>query len=245
MSDSRLDQRLRVLARELPIPDPPPIAEAVRRRLEAERATPRSSIPLRRALALAIAALLLGSTVAYAVSEDVRDAVRELFGVGGVRIERAPDLPPAPADLRLGERIALDAAARRAGFQPLTSRAAGLRDPAGVYASEVGDGVAIAFRYPSGLVLTQFRSNLDPAFVKTVAAGSDVDRVRVGGAPGYWVADAHVLTTPGPGGRPERRLAGNTLIWQRGGLTLRLEGEIDRARGLRLARSLTWRTRAG
>ena len=55
--------------------------------------------------------------------------------------------------------------------------------------------------------------------------------VRVGGALGYWITGTgHVVTLP-PSASP--RLAGNVLLWQTGGLTLRLEG-----RGLTLARAL-------
>jgi hypothetical protein len=58
-------------------------------------------------------------------------------------------------------------------------------------------------------------------------AGSDESGVWIEGAP-------HVLFLPGA----PPRLAANTLLWRRGGLTLRLEGAASMDEALRIAGSL-------
>jgi hypothetical protein len=55
--------------------------------------------------------------------------------------------------------------------------------------------------------------------------------VRVNGAPGLFIEGEHVLLPP-------RRLAGNTLVWVRGGATYRLESELGRDAAVALARSV-------
>ena len=69
-----------------------------------------------------------------------------------------------------------------------------------------------------------------------------VEQVTVGGEPGYWFSgEPHFFTyqdTAGNSREEQTRLAGNTLIWQRGGLTLRIEGQIGRQEALALARSM-------
>jgi hypothetical protein len=69
-----------------------------------------------------------------------------------------------------------------------------------------------------------------------------VEEVTVGGEPGYWFSgEPHFFTYIDADGqfREERtRLAGNTLIWQRGDLTLRLEGQLPKEEAVRIAESM-------
>ena len=76
----------------------------------------------------------------------------------------------------------------------------------------------------------------DPVIVKKLLQGGQVRCVRVGSAYGYWITGTgHVVTLP-PSASP--RLAGNVLLWQTRGVTLRLEGrELTLARALQLAGS--------
>ena len=66
--------------------------------------------------------------------------------------------------------------------------------------------------------------------------------MTVDGEPGFWLAGAShgVLYEHASGAVREApaRLAGNTLIWRRGGLTLRLEADITKERALAIARSV-------
>jgi hypothetical protein len=66
-----------------------------------------------------------------------------------------------------------------------------------------------------------------------VTAEQHVGQVRVAGAPGVWIEGAHVVSELY--GQP--RLSGNALIWETGGLTLRVEGKISKTEALRIAGS--------
>ncbi|HYA08040.1 MAG TPA: hypothetical protein VEG24_00525, partial [Gaiellaceae bacterium] len=72
--------------------------------------------------------------------------------------------------------------------------------------------------------------------VKKLLRGGTIASVHVGGAFGFWITGTgHVVVLP-PSRPP--RLAGSVLLWQAGGLTLRLEGRgLTLARALELARS--------
>ena len=75
-----------------------------------------------------------------------------------------------------------------------------------------------------------------------VEPGTSVEFVTVDGEPGYWLTgEPHVFAFVDAAGafRPETvRLAGNTLVWERDELTLRLEANVPKQRALRIARSV-------
>ena len=66
--------------------------------------------------------------------------------------------------------------------------------------------------------------------------------MEVDGEPGYWLGGAaHVLFYLHPTGDirdAPMRLAGPTLVWERGDLTLRLEADVSKSRALAIARSV-------
>lgn len=68
--------------------------------------------------------------------------------------------------------------------------------------------------------------------------------VEVDGGRGYWIeGEAHrfFLYREGEGGEPraeDYRLAGNVLLWERDGLTFRLESPLSRSEAIVIARSL-------
>jgi hypothetical protein len=94
----------------------------------------------------------------------------------------------------------------------------------------------------AGLLITQFRGEPEPDFLKKVTSAGMVQFVTVGGEPGYFFSgEPHFFSYRAADGqfREERtRLAGNTLIWQRGDLTLRLEGNLPLAAAVRIAESM-------
>jgi hypothetical protein len=69
-----------------------------------------------------------------------------------------------------------------------------------------------------------------------------LERLTFDGGPAFWITgQAHRVFYRDKQGtiREETiRLAGNVLLWQRGALTLRLEGALDREEALRIAASL-------
>ena len=80
------------------------------------------------------------------------------------------------------------------------------------------------------LVVTQSRGTF---FTKEVGPGTHVERLSVNGLPAYWISGApHFFGVRRRERQPhpiELYLARNALIWQRGDVTLRLEGELSRA----------------
>jgi hypothetical protein len=77
---------------------------------------------------------------------------------------------------------------------------------------------------------------------KLAGPGTTIERVTVDGEPGYWLAGAaHGLLYEDPSGgvrEAPARLAGHTLVWRRGELTLRLEADVTQERALAIARSV-------
>ena len=75
-----------------------------------------------------------------------------------------------------------------------------------------------------------------------MVAGGLVEEVQVAGQPGYWFSgEPHFFTyldTRGEITDEQTRLAGNTLVWQAGAQTLRLEGRLPKQEALRIAESM-------
>lgn len=233
MSDRRpnVEERLARLAIEVDA-EPPDLAGAVRARI-ANEPTPSARWPGARWAAIGAVAVVLAGGTAYAASADVRDAVRDLLGIGAVEIERVPELDEAETTLDLGERVAPEDASGAAGFDLVDSSALG--EPAEAFIADVAGNPAVSFLYPSGLILSQIEGR-DAVIVKQVLLSTTVEPIRVNGARGYWIAgDGHLIEFPA-GTTP--RVSANSLIWTHGQVTLRLEGDIGKAEALRLAEDL-------
>jgi hypothetical protein len=91
--------------------------------------------------------------------------------------------------------------------------------------------------------VTAFRADIGPdTFEKLIDSGVTVERATVNGAPGWWVAGGeHFFFYRGQDGRrvdTTLRLVGTALIWEQGGLTLRIEGAPTLLDALRIAESL-------
>jgi hypothetical protein len=222
---------------------------AARIRAQADAARPdrtRLWMPrLRRPLAAALAALLLLAATAAAVP-GIRDPVLDWLGLrSGVKIERVPRLPirPVPEDrLALGTRRAtVRTAARQLDFTPVV--ASGLGTPR-AYTDEAPPGGRLSLTYRGGdLILTEFQGRLRRMFMqKFLGPGTNIERVEVNGERGLWIHGAlhEVVFEDIRGGidADTVHLAGDTLLWLRGRLLLRLEGARSRAQALRIARSV-------
>jgi hypothetical protein len=241
--------------REAPAPAPGAARRGWRERL------PRP--PAWRRLALAgLAAVLLAAAV-LVVSPGTREAVARRLGLRGIDIriggERpSPTVTTRPGErleLGLGERVSLEEARRRVAFPVLVPAAAGFQRPDAVYVNSdqpLGGRVDLVFRArpglpaspytDAGLLVTQFQATLTPDFIKKVVAGGLVEEVQVAGQPGYWFSgEPHFFTFRDRAGElndESIRLAGNTLVWQAGALTLRLEGQLSRQEAIRIAESM-------
>ena len=241
-----LERELRALDAAVEFPATPDLAAAVRARIEAP--PPRPAFAWRRPLALVLAVLVAGLAAAMAVP-SARTAILEWLGLRGVSIERVPEQPSPRlgGELLLGERSTLAEARSDAEFRVRVPTAPGYEDPDAVYVSRDSvSGGYVSFVYGSGdrvdVLVSQFRARIHEDFIhKLVGPGTGVERVSVSGAPGFWIEGPHeILYVDRNGGEiPERnRLAGNTLLWQVGAVTYRLEGELTKDEALRIAGSM-------
>lgn len=219
-----LDAALRALGRQVEFPPTPDIASQLRARLERPR---RWGRPV--AVALAVLVVAVGAVLAV---PPARTAILDWLGLRGVSIVRVDKLPPTSplGRLDLGRRVTLEEA------PPWTLVPDD--EPDSVF---VGDGtVNLLWGTPDDvrLLLTEFRGE---AFIeKLIEPDVEVEPVSVNGRAGAWLEQPHVVVFKDPRGRirdNEPRLAGKTLLWQHGEVTLRLEGDLSKADALRIARS--------
>jgi hypothetical protein len=215
----------------------------------------------RRLAAAGLAVVLLAAAVLVA-SPGTREAVARRLGLRGIGVELGGPPPPTVTttpggrlELGLGDRVTLEEARRRVAWPVLVPAAAGLGRPDAVYVNQAvpsGGRVDLVYQArpglpPSpftdvGLLVTEFQGQPTPEFLKKVTAMGVVEQVTVGGEPGYWFSgEPHFFTYRDAAGtlrEEQTRLAGNTLIWQRGDLTLRLEGELPKEEAIRIAESM-------
>ena len=158
-----------------------------------------------------------------------------------------PTAPPVGSTLGLGELIPPGAAATGVDYPPLAPPALSeLGSPDAVYVDRVPTGGMVSYVYAPrpgypetsqgsgvGLIVTQFRGDLRRGeyFQKLATSGTTVTRTLVRGGNAYYLSGAlHAFLYRPPDGREaaeERfRLVGNALIWERGPLTVRLEGAL-------------------
>ena len=232
----RLELMLREVARELDYPPTPDLAAPVRSELR--RPAPYRP-PIRRVLALTALTLLVAAATVFAASPGARDAVLDFFGIDGASVERVPTLPDVPTRTTpVGERVSLAEARRRVGFEILAPRS----QPEQVYLSERVPGGVVSFTTDDATV-TQLRASIEREYLrKLTTEGTRVERVQVGGDPGLWlVGRPHVVFLVDARGRvieESLRRAGNVLLFERGGVVVRIEGADSLARAAAVARSL-------
>jgi hypothetical protein len=191
-------------------------------------------------------------------------ATAALFRIRGVEIRTrpTPSALPTPTltttaspDIRLslGQRVTLREARQSVSFPVRLPRLAGLGAPDEIYVDDEPSGGRVTLLYAPrpglpatsatgvGLLITQFQAEIDEDFVlKEAAPGTRLEQVGVDGAPGYWIeGDPHIVVyvedgVPFP---DTLRLAGNTLLWERDGITFRIEADLAREQALQIATS--------
>ena len=130
-----------------------------------------------------------------------------------------------------------------------------LGEPDEIYLDEQPHGGAVTFVYFAdeelattnetgvGILLTQFLGSLNPGmYGKGAPAGVEVELLQVNGQDAYWIfGEPHTVSLLDADGeyiQSTLRYAGNTLLWQAGDLTLRLESALDRETVIELAGSM-------
>lgn len=224
MSDT-LDDDLRALARDLRVPAPgPELTGAVLARVAAP--------PRRGRVRWVVVAAVAGLLAALAAS-PVGARVVDWLDFHGVMVREdgsapggSPVVPSEPPDSLAG-----------AAFDPLVPAALGPPDGA-----SVGDGgrlVSMSWTVDGGAVrIDQFADGLDPYFWKSSPVAQHVD---VEGRDAIWFPVPHEVVVVPEGGAPEThapRLAGQTLVVPVGGVTVRIEGDLDLPRAVEIAASL-------
>jgi hypothetical protein len=94
-----------------------------------------------------------------------------------------------------------------------------------------------------GLVLEEFEGQISrPVIGKFVEPPTTVMDVSIDGTAGFWIAGGpHDVAYLGPDGeiRPNTlRVSGNSLLWERGEVTLRMESMLSRDRAVAIAASV-------
>jgi hypothetical protein len=239
---TELELALRRLGDELDWPETPDLATTVRGRIEA---TPEPRFRRRTlAIALGVVAVVFGAVMAV---PPARTAVLDWLGFGGVEIRRVAELPavvPSEGRLVLGERVSLGRARALAEHPVLVPEEDGFEQPDAVYVDPSAPGRPVALVYgpvqhPRLLVL-EFRAA--PLIEKSLLGETRVEQIRVDGAPGLWIEgprhEFFYRTLEREPMRDTQRLVGNTLLWTRGPLTLRIEGNVSKAEAIRIAESM-------
>lgn len=229
---TELERRLVALGRELAYP-PTPAFEHAYHRL---RVRPRL-----RPLALAFVVLLAVAGAVLALSPGARSAFLEIFRLKGATVELTETLPEVAAQrLDFGQPVGREEAERRVGFRLLDLG----EEPDGIYVR--ADRVAsIVYGDPKRprLVLSQLRGSVSTGLVKKMASrDTTIEEVSVDGERGLFISGGeHIVMFLDENGAVTGEptyLAGTVVLWNRGPLLMRLEGDLTREEALELARSV-------
>jgi hypothetical protein len=216
--------------------------------------------------AVTAAALVLIVAVPV-LSPTMRGTVTGKFGAGeaangehvaggGPSIESKGGVAASPPDAQGDSMPATRAGGRNLGFGEritlgqaretvLLPRAAGLGEPDEVYAERpphAGGVVLVYHARPGlpalgntdiGLVLTERVGGIEAAYLpEDLRPGTEFERVEVDGKRGYWAPAGRGLSSR------TGLLGGSVLLWERGALALRLEGDLPEEEAVRIAGSV-------
>jgi hypothetical protein len=203
----------------------------------------------RRVVLALVATVAVTATLAI---PSARAAVTSFFDIGAVRVHEQPPPGPVAGPLVLGELTTLDAA--RARMPSVAPGGRGLGSPDEVWFDgrtggvtslvyRAGAGLPAARNTPGiGLLVQEFVGDGTGFLNKYLGSGAHAERVRVGPYDGVFVTGGdHFVVyedATGVGHTEDGRLAGNALIFQREGLTIRIEGDLPLSRMVAIGASL-------
>jgi hypothetical protein len=262
MPEHELEATLADIGERLAYPRAARLADGVRARLREPRSrwwdafrSPRYAFkPV--AATLAVLALVILLAVPGARASAV-----EFLHLRGIDIFRAPAVATpavsaAPRASFAGTLTTLADARSRADFTARAPTDPRLGAPDEVYRgrspSGTHDVITLVYGSRAGIpvsreagvsaLVVEFRGRIDTAlFGKVAGAGTRIEDVTVNGGMGFWIeGEPHLFFYRDDAGNPQSetlRLAGNTLLWEQDGVTLRLEAQVSRDEALRMAAS--------
>jgi len=231
---------------------------AVRARIAERRAQPwwsrlgldaRTFAPIAATLAVILVAASL-------LTPSLADALGHLLSIPGLQIYKVPQTPTARPNASApgfaGQRVATAAEASRvAGFTVQMPTALG--EPSAIYVETAPVRVTIVYASVKGIplspqagvsaIVVEFNGRLDaPILGKAVGPDTKLEAIPLGnGNPAYWLAGQphqfFYFDSTGKIQPDTLRLAGNTLLWDAGGITYRLEAQVTREEAVRIASS--------
>ncbi len=199
------------------------------------------------------------ATPAGALPAAVGSPVLPATGAAATPLPAIVATPATPgAALALGDPVTLAQAQTQLTHPLLVPSLPELGEPDAVYLQQnvpggevsllygVRDGLPKTAQPGVGLLVSEFRGEIEPAFFgKVLPAGTRLEPVVVNGGRGWWIEGApHLIFYRDASGQvhdEQLRLAGNTLLWEQDGLTLRLESALTKDAALRIAASVTTR----
>ena len=263
MNDEGLGAALADLGTHVAYPATPDLRQQVLARIAEPEAVPwwRQVASPRYGLAPALVTVALVLVAVLVFSPDARATAADILRLRGVEIFRGPVPTPSPSpsrssELGLGALVTIEDARKGAGYPVVvpTDELLGAADEVYLRALATSDQISFLYRVRPGIPLSaeagvaalvsEFSGgSVDERFFgKVLDRDTTVEMVTIDGQPGFWIQGRPHLFfySAGPGGeilQETLRLAGNTLIWQRGPVLLRLEAQVDRATALRIAAS--------
>jgi hypothetical protein len=240
-----LERELQALGIELAWPETPDLATAVRVAVET---TPRGRRPLfgrRPGLAIALAVLVV---VAAALAvPPARTAILRALGIGSVRVQLVDELPPLSPRLQLsllGPPLTLAEARERFPGRLLVPDSDTLGLPDEIRVLDAPAQVSYVWLQPPGVrLLVSVISGrfVGSGFVKVIGPETTLDELTVDGRRALWITgEAHGFGLEGASGVDfeELRLAGNALLVDDDGTTIRVEGDLALDQAIRVVRAL-------
>ena len=245
-----LELALADLAEHLDHPVGDDLAAAVRSRVANSLTAGRDRS--RSLLAVAAVFVLIVAT-ALAIPPS-RHAIADWLGIGAIEVRRpdstlgsVPGKNPVPGSsgatggTEAIARARLAAARKVVDFTIATPSAASAGPLRSVAVDRRPPGGLVALGYARFTLVEVTANARDPLPLAKLVEPGRIDHVMVGRSPGIWIRGVHVVAFLDRDGNMQTdslRRAGSVLIWQRGGVTYRIEGFDDLADAQKVAASV-------
>jgi hypothetical protein len=243
-----LERALSELAGHLDVPAAGDFDDTLTRRLTALDPGTRRRSP-RLMLVAAAAAIVVASAGVVAVA-PARHAVAGWLGIGAVEISRAEPRPIVTTTTRSSPSSTSTSVAPVAPTDLAAARAEVQFDIATPRDEAPPLRVAVDRRVPDGLVVLTYShftlveiatDKTQPPPLGKLVGNAAVLQVKVQGHDGMWIAEPHSIAYIDRSGRFEHdtvRRSGPVLLWERDGVTYRVEGPHTLDEAMSIAESI-------